>query len=128
MDLFQARARDLAGGLEAELSVALDVMFPIHVFARAVKDFEATFPFTPLRVYVEALGAVIPPVTDGRAAFAVVGPVPLVPLDFTQERLLSMPLVMTHSPDRPPQKPAPPLPRAPLARHLTPALPPITSH
>src|SRR3546814_10469605 len=66
MDLFKARARDLAGGLEAELSVALDVMFPIHVFARAVKDFEATFPFTPLRVYVEALGAVIPPVTDGR--------------------------------------------------------------
>src|SRR3546814_19301067 len=76
-------------------------MFPIHVFARAVKDFEATFPFTPLRVYVEALGAVIPPVTDGRAAFAVVGTVPLVPLDFAQERLLSMPLVMTASPDHP---------------------------
>src|SRR3546814_818912 len=93
-------------------------MFPIHVFARAVKDFEATFPFTPLRVYVEALGAVIPPVTDGRAAFAVVGTVPLVPLDFAQERLLSMPLVMTASPDHPLAKHEAPIPRADLAEHV----------
>ncbi len=88
MDPFKARARDLAGGLEAELSVAIDVMFPIFVFAHAVRDFQATFPHTPLRVNVEALGARGRAGGGGRAAFAVVGTLPLVPEDFVQERLL----------------------------------------
>ena len=118
MDAFKARARDLAGGLEAELSVSIDVMFPIQVLAHAVKDFEATFPHTPLRVYVEALGAVIQPVADGRAAFAVVSTLPLVPPDFAQERLLSIPLVMTASPDHPLAAHPAPIPRAELAEHV----------
>lgn len=118
MDSFKARARDLAGGLEAELSVVVDVMFPIHVFAHAVRDFEATFPHTPLRVRVEALGAVVAPVAEGRAAFAVVGTLPLVPEDFVQERLLSIPLMMVAAPAHPlAQRPAP-IPRADLTGHV----------
>lgn len=118
MDSFKARARDLAGGLEPELSVAIDVMFPIHVFARAVTDFQATFPHTPLRVRVEALGAVIEPVSAGRAAFAVVGTLPLVPADFVQERLLSIPLVMVAAPAHPLAQRTGPIPRADLAEHV----------
>src|SRR3954453_5630507 len=57
----RAKARALGGGLEAELAVAVDVMFPIQVFARAVRDFRAEFPETPLRVEVESLGAVLQP-------------------------------------------------------------------
>lgn len=118
MDAFKARARDLAGGLEAELSVAIDVMFPIHVFAHAVQDFQATFPHTPLRVNVEALGAVIEPVAEGRAAFAVVGTVPLVPEDFVQERLLSIPLTMVAAPTHLLAEHAAPIPRMALAEHV----------
>src|SRR5689334_25220756 len=58
----KAKARALAGGLEPELSVALDVMFPSQVFARAARDLHAQFPQTALRVEVEALGAVLQPV------------------------------------------------------------------
>src|ERR1700751_4183498 len=36
MDLFKARARGLAGGLEPELSVVVDVMFPTRVLTSAV--------------------------------------------------------------------------------------------
>jgi DNA-binding transcriptional LysR family regulator len=118
MDSFKARARDLAGGLEAELSVAVDVMFPIHVFAHAVRDFQATFPHTPLRVNVEALGAVVEPVVEGHAAFAVVGTLPLVPEDFVQERLLSIPLIMVAAPEHPLAQRAGPIPRADLAEHV----------
>jgi DNA-binding transcriptional LysR family regulator len=98
MDAFKARARDLASGLEPELSVSIDVMLPIFLFTHAVTDFQATFPDTPLRVHVEALGAVLQPVIDGRCAFAVMGSLPLIPPEFSRERLISIRLIMTASP------------------------------
>src|SRR5579872_2726381 len=66
MDLFKARAKGLSGGLEPELSVVVDVMFPIRNLTCAVAAFQTEFPATPLRLYVEALGAVLAPVADGR--------------------------------------------------------------
>src|ERR1700739_3242853 len=69
VDLFKARARGLAGGLEAELSIAVDVMFPTRVLTCAVVPFQAEFPNTPLRVFVEGLGGAIEPVLDRRWAF-----------------------------------------------------------
>jgi len=64
------------------------------------------------------VGAVIEPVSDGRAAFAVVGTLPLVPADFVQERLLSIPLVMVAAPAHPLAQRAGPIPRADLAEHV----------
>ena len=58
MDAFKAKARTLAEGLEPELAVAVDVMFPIATLTAAVQAFQLAFPSTPLRLYVEALGAV----------------------------------------------------------------------
>src|ERR1700691_3943298 len=39
VELLKAQARSLAGGLEPELSVAVDIMFPDAAFAAAVADF-----------------------------------------------------------------------------------------
>jgi DNA-binding transcriptional LysR family regulator len=50
MDQFKAVAKDLAGGLEPELSVAVDVMFSIEVLTYAVSDFQAKISNTPLRL------------------------------------------------------------------------------
>ena len=44
VDAFKARARGLAGGLEAELSVAIDVMLPTPILTHAVADFSLRFP------------------------------------------------------------------------------------
>ena len=52
MDAFKARARTLAEGLEPELVVAVDVMFPIETLTAAVQAFHQAFPGTPLRLYV----------------------------------------------------------------------------
>ena len=117
MDHFKARARGLAGGLESELSVVVEVMFPMSVLTRAVTAFKAAFPMTPLRLYVEALGAVLEPVLDGRCAFGVTGSLPLVSAQMTRERLLGVALRMVVAPDHPLAAYNGPIPTAVLAEH-----------
>src|SRR6202140_1101155 len=51
VDLFMAQAKNLAGGLEPELSVAVDVMFPEATFTRVVAAFQKEFPTTLLKFY-----------------------------------------------------------------------------
>ncbi|HTD02599.1 LysR family transcriptional regulator [Undibacterium sp.] len=101
MDAFKAKARTLAEGLEPELAVAIDVMFPIARLTEAVRAFHAAFPTTPLRLYVEALGAVIQPVLDGRCRIGVIGSLPEVPDDCGSEYLLSVPAVTVVAPQHP---------------------------
>src|SRR6266436_2309965 len=73
MDAFKARAKGLSDGLEAELSVVVDVVFPLERLTDAVAAFQEKFPAVPFRLNVEALGAVLQPVIDGRCAFGVMG-------------------------------------------------------
>lgn len=69
-----AKARSLHQGLEAELSLALDVMLPGEVIAGVLRDFATMFPTVALRLHIEALGAVAACVLDGEAQLAVGGP------------------------------------------------------
>lgn len=118
VDQFKARAKGLAGGLEPEVSVVVDVLFPIEVVTVAVAAFQREFPSTPLRLYVEALGAVIAPVLDGRCAFAVAGSLPTMPVGLTREPLRSVTLCMVASPLHPLASVEGPIPAAQLAEHL----------
>ena len=101
MDAFKARARTLAEGLEPELAVAVDVMFPIACLISAVQAFHAAFPTTSLRLYVEALGAVVQPLLDGLCKIAVIGSLPEIPAGAASEYLLSVPAVVVVSPAHP---------------------------
>ena len=101
VDLFKARARGLAGGLEPELSVVVDVMFPTKVLTCAVVAFQAEFPNTPLRISVEGLGAVLEPVLDGRCAFGIRGALPITPPELSREHLLGVRYQMVASPSHP---------------------------
>ena len=119
MDLFKARAKGLAGGLEPELSVVVDVLFPITVLTCAVVAFQTEFPITPLRLYVEALGATLQPVLDGRCAFGVMGSMPAeLPAGCTMERVLSVALVMVAAPGHRLAQMAGPIPVTALAEHI----------
>src|SRR6202453_719318 len=89
VDLLKARAKSLAGGLEPELSVAVDVMFPDATFTHAVAAFQKEFPATALRFDIES-SAVIEPVLDGRCAIGVVGSWALAPPQLTYEALLKI--------------------------------------
>ncbi|MET0218253.1 MAG: LysR family transcriptional regulator [Burkholderiales bacterium] len=101
VDEFKARARTMREGLEPELSVAMDVMYPMAALTRAAAHSRKTYPHTPLRLYVEALGGVIKPVLDRDCSIGVIGSLPLVPDELQSETLPSTPLVTVVSPSHP---------------------------
>jgi DNA-binding transcriptional LysR family regulator len=94
MDQFKTSARGLAGGREPELSIAVDVLFPIGALTDAVAGFSAAFPDTPLRIYVEVLGAVLQPVLDGRCSLCVMNSIPLAPGQLATEPMCDVPMVV----------------------------------
>jgi len=55
----------------------------------------------PFRLNVEALGAVLQPVIDGRSAFGVMGSLPTAPAQLTREHLLDVGWAFVVSPTHP---------------------------
>jgi DNA-binding transcriptional LysR family regulator len=101
IDGFKARARTMREGLEPELSVVIDVMYPMAALTAAVGSFRANYPDTPLRLYVEALGAAIQPVLDGRCRIGVVGTLPTIPEEVQSEPLLEVQFMNVVGPTHP---------------------------
>ncbi|WP_232494824.1 LysR family transcriptional regulator [Novosphingobium kaempferiae] len=118
MDVMKARAKGMASGIEAELAIVVDVFFPLQALAGAATEFRREFPATPLRIYVEALGAVVEPVLDGRAAFGIAGSLPLLPAGLRAERLMSVGFAMVASADHPLASWNGIIPHDELARHV----------
>ena len=118
VDSLKARARGMAKGLEPELSVVVDVLFPIAAMTEAAKEFRVVFPGVPLRLYVEALGAAYQPILDGAAGLGIVGSLPTVPADFTTERLVSVAMIMVAARDHPLAKKKGVIPKTELAKHV----------
>ena len=118
MDEFKAKARSLAEGLEPELAVAVDVMYPIANLTAAVQAFHAAFPSTPLRLYVEALGAVLQPLLDGNCRVAVIGSLPEIPAGCASEFLLSVAAVTVVAPTHPLAALQGMVPRSAAAEHI----------
>lgn len=100
-DLLRARARSLADGLEAELSIVVDVMFPQPCLTASLGAFKDRFSATPLRLHVEALGAVAQLVLDGECSLGITGTLPFPPPTLTAERLFSEQMVTVVAPASP---------------------------
>ncbi|ODU69733.1 MAG: LysR family transcriptional regulator [Novosphingobium sp. SCN 66-18] len=75
IDALMASVRGYNQGLEAELTLAVDVMYPTAWLARLCRQFQAYFPTVDLRLHVEALGAIAGMLLEGRAHVGVTGPV-----------------------------------------------------
>jgi DNA-binding transcriptional LysR family regulator len=101
IDEFKARARAMREGLEPELAVAMDVMYPMEALTRAATHSRKAYPHTPLRLYVEALGAVIKPVLDRHCSIGIVGSLPSIPDELQVEPLLDLPFITVVSPTHP---------------------------
>ncbi|MFJ1258744.1 LysR family transcriptional regulator [Cupriavidus sp. CuC1] len=97
----KARAKGMSKGLEPELSVVVDVFFPIQAITDVAKAFRERFPEVPLRLYVEALGGAYQPVLDGRASVGVVGSLPSLPSTLASERLTSVAFLMVAAQNHP---------------------------
>jgi DNA-binding transcriptional LysR family regulator len=117
VDLLKARAKSLAGGLEPELSVAVDVMFPDATLTAAVAAFQKEFPATLLRFDIES-SAVVEPVVDGRCAVGVVGSWALAPPQLTHESLLTVRTLTVVSAQHPLAAHRGQIPLSVLAEHI----------
>ena len=101
VDLLKARAKGMAAGLEPELSVVVDVFYPIDAITQAAKGLRQQYPGVALRIYVEALGAAVQPILDGRCSVGIVGPLPEIPNTLAKERLSGVSLLMVAARDHP---------------------------
>jgi len=117
-DGLKARAKGMAAGLEPELSVVVDVMFPMRVLTKVAGLFGTVFPGTSLRLYVEALGGVAKAVLSRQCALGVMGTLTLERPELVRERLLGVRMVVVTSPLHPLASFQGPIPRSLLADHL----------
>lgn len=97
----KAKARELAGGLEPELAIVVDVLFPQRAMTETVRAFAEAFPDTPLYLSVETLGAAVEPVLQGRCLLGVSGSFPEIRAELVREPLLDVPLVAVAAPGSP---------------------------
>jgi DNA-binding transcriptional LysR family regulator len=118
VDNFKASARALRSGLEPELSVVVDVMYPMEELTRVVGLFRAKFPRTALRLYVEALGGVIQLILEGRCRLGIVGTLPTIPQQVISVPLLSVPFVTVVAPEHPFARYRGIVPQSAVAKHI----------
>lgn len=64
-DELWAQAHGIAGGLEPELTLVVEAMFPMPLLVKALGAFSRRYPTVTTRLYVEALGAAAALVLDG---------------------------------------------------------------
>jgi DNA-binding transcriptional LysR family regulator len=101
LDALLAKARGLTAGLEAEVSLVVDVMLPAKKLVKALEEFRRLYPTVALRLRVEALGAVTQMVLEGTAAFGVSGPLELASDLLTRGPAGSVKLVAVAAPNHP---------------------------
>lgn len=68
---FGDQARGIAGGLEPEVSLVAEAMYPTPRLVRVLSEFQGRFPSVQLRIHVESLGATAQAVLDGRADLGI---------------------------------------------------------
>src|SRR6266478_5494150 len=101
VDQLKARAKGMSAGLEPELSVVIDVFYPIDGITQVAKEFRRNYPGVALRIYVEALGGAIQPILDGRCSIGIVGSLPVIPDTLTNERMPGIAFFMVAAYDHP---------------------------
>jgi DNA-binding transcriptional LysR family regulator len=117
VDLLKARAKGMSAGLEPELSVVIDVFYPIDAVTQVAKEFRQKYPGVALRIFVEALGGAIQPVLDGRCSIGVIGSLPVIPDTFTHERLPGIVFLMVAAHDHALASYRGKIPKEVLAKH-----------
>ena len=118
IDAMKARAKLMAGGLETELSVVVDVFFPTATIAAAAKAFAQRFPLTPLRLFVEGLGAAYQPVLDERCSLGILTSLPIEFPSLVSERVVEIPFVIVAAPQHPLAKFRGRIPPREIAKHV----------
>lgn len=101
IDGLRARVKGLSEGLEAEVSIAVDVMLPTARLVAALTGFQATYPTVAVRLHVEALGAVTQLVLDDVATLGVSGPLDTLKAGMERHALPGVDMIPVAAPGHP---------------------------
>jgi len=102
VDNLRAKVKGLAQGLEAEVTLVVDVLLPTARLVDAMQAFEAEFPTVALRLHVEALGAVTQLINTRVADIGVSGAVHVgLPAGIERIQVGSVELVPVAAPSHP---------------------------
>jgi DNA-binding transcriptional LysR family regulator len=98
---FRAQAVGIAGGLEPELSLVVDAMFPMDRLVCAMADFKGQFPSVKTRILVESLGASVCAILGGDADIGVVTQFASLGDDLVRAHAAEVELVVVAAPHHP---------------------------
>jgi len=101
VDHLRARSRLIAGGTEPQVSLAVDMMFPMPALVDNLHAFREAHPTVPLHLHSEALGAVAKLVKDGTCQIGISGPLPSFPEGLEKRPLASVRVVSVVAPGHP---------------------------
>lgn len=94
-------ARSISTGLEAQLSIAVDAMFPMGLLSDALREFQARFQAVQIRISVETLGTASRLVADGQFTIGLVGEFGTTGLELNTVPAVELSLVMVAAPTHP---------------------------
>ena len=118
VDDLRARASGLTAGLEAEVGLAVDVMFPTARLVAVLEAFARAFPTVALRLRIEAMGAVVQLVLDRACALGVSWPMGVCSEVLDSRPLCQIELVPVCAPGHPLAEAAGPLTSSVLHDHV----------
>jgi DNA-binding transcriptional LysR family regulator len=101
VDGMRARAKALSAGLEAEVSIVVDVMFSTCVLVRILHAFQKEFPTVSMRLRMEALGAVTQLVMERTCHIGISGWMPGTPDTIERQACGFVTMVPVASPQHP---------------------------
>lgn len=101
VDALQIKASGYAKGQELDITLAVDVFFPMDCLTQLLKDFKRAFPSVTVRLEIEALGAVSKRVIDGDAMLGIVATMPTTPAKLMRIGLPNIMMIGVVSPHHP---------------------------
>jgi DNA-binding transcriptional LysR family regulator len=118
VDDLRARAAGLTSGLEAELGLAVDVMFPTARLVSVLEAFARQFPTVSLRLRIEGLGAVVEQVLERACGLGISGPMGIRAEAIERRQIGLIEMVSVCAPGHPLAHLPAPLPRSVLHEHI----------
>ena len=118
VEAIKAKAESIGGGVEPELTLAVDAMFPSAVLTSSLKALSGVYPCLQVTVFTEAMGGAEQRLRDGAARLAFCVPFPGVTDNRASEFLVTIPMVPVVASGHPLATTASPIARADLEKEV----------
>jgi DNA-binding transcriptional LysR family regulator len=118
MRVLAEHAQGIAAGLEPELTLVVDAMFPMCALLDALRIFGVRYPSVPPRIYVDSLGSSSELVLNGTCAIGLLSAFSSEFEPLQRQPLLDITLIHVAAPAHPLGQYEGPVPQEELRRHV----------